>query len=874
MTRPPRLAARLLSARLSPEWREFVIGDLEEEFAVRCATSPSAARRWFWWQTMRCLVAPPPHRVAVTPVRGDSIMQSIVADLRYALRVTARTPSFTIAVVAIFALGIGANAATFGIVNAVLLRPMPFENPEQLVRLFTRPPQAPGAPQRFAVSAGKFSSWQQEARAFDAAGMYRGRQYTMTGIGAARAVLANVVGAGFLEAVRARPTLGRIFRPEEDIAGNHRVVILSDRFWRNELGAAPDAVGRTLILNSEPHTIVGVMPASASFASWAPMSNEIWVPLALSDEQRAVRDNHNLSGVARLAAGVTVAQAQAELDAIAGRLAHTYPQSDTGWGVVVVPIHEEIVGNSRAMLIMVLAAVSLVLLIACANVGNLLLARALSRRKEIAIRSALGAGRRRVFQQLVVEALALSVAGGVVGLGLAYVSLDVISTLIASQVPRADEVAIDGRVLLFVVATSILTGCLAGTVPALRAGKADLNDALKEGGRGGAAMGVGTRRALVICEVALSVVLLAGAVVVVRNLLALRNADAGFNPTNVLTMNVLLPGPKYPMPSQRTAFFRTALERLRALPGVESVTFVDSVPLVGGSYQALIPEGYPERRGNENMSVQVRQVTPGYLNTMGIPLLRGRDIAETDGEVMLISESAAKLYWGTDDPIGRRAALPFSRSISRQIVGIVGEVKQLSLMSPPMPTAYVYSPSLPAAATFALRTHVPPMSLAQAAVGVIHALDPEQPVQNIRTMEEVRDRTLGAQRFTSSLFGAFAVLALLLASIGIYSVLSYIVRGRSREMGIRTALGAQAGDIVKLVIVEGMTLTLAGIAVGVVAAFLAARYLDRLVIGMSASDPVALALVAGVLTGVALVASLVPAYRASRLDPVKALRAD
>ena len=799
-------------------------------------------------------------------------MHSIAADLRYAVRVFARTPTFALAIVAIFALGIGANAATFSIINAVLLRPMPFEEPDRLVRLFTRPPQTAGAPQRFVVSAGKFASWQQEARSFEGMATYSGRQFTLTGLGSARAVLASTVAAGFLETVRARPALGRVFRPEEDIAGNHRVVILSDRFWRNELGAAPDAIGRTLTLNSELYTIVGVMPASASVSSWGPMAREIWVPLALPAERRVVRDNHTLSGVARLAPGVTVRQAQAEMDAISTRLAQAFPKTDTGWGAVVVPIHDEIVGNSRLMLTVVLAAVSLVLLIACANVGNLLLARALSRRKEIAIRSALGAGRRRVFQQLLVEALVLSVSGGALGLVLAYVSLGAVSTLIATQIPRTDEIVIDARVLLFGLAASLATGCLAGTVPALRAGQSDLNGDLKEGGRGGAAMGVGTRRALVVCEVALSVVLLAGAVVVIRNLVALRNADAGFNPSGVLTMNVFLPAPRYPMPEQRTAFFRAALERLRALPGVESATLVDNVPLVGGSYQALIPEGYPQTRERENMSVQVRQVTPGYLRTMGIALLRGRDFAENDGEVMLISESAAKLYWGSDDPIGRRAALPFSPSISRQIVGIVAEVRQLSLMSEPLPTAYVYSPSLPGAGTFALRTQVPPMSLSQPAVGVIHALDPEQPVQNIRTMEEVRDRTLGAQRFTSSLFGLFAGLALLLASVGIYSVLSYIVRGRSREMGIRAALGAQAGDIVKLVIAEGMAPTLAGIAVGVAAAFVAARFLDRLVIGVSASDPLALALVAGALAAVALIASLVPAYRASRLDPVTALR--
>jgi putative ABC transport system permease protein len=875
-TDPPPLAIWLLTRRLSAEWRDFVIGDLEEEFATRSGDSPVAAHAWFWWQTMRCLAAPPPvrpHPLQVGSSQGDSRMRTLFADLRYAFRVMSRTPSFAVAVVSVLALSIGANTASFSIVNAVLLRPLPFEEPERLVRIFTR---TPGPDSRlFELSPGKFYDWQRDAQSFEGMAMYQCcgfRELALTGTGTAQTVRATAVSAGFFEIVRVGPALGRVFRQEEDTPGGKNVVVLSDRFWRSAFAGNPDVIGRTVKLNDEAYTIVGVMPAAASVASWTGMASDVWVPLALTDQQRAARGNHNRYGVARLKRGVGLAQAQAEMDAISARLA-PFSKFDDGWGAVVIPMQEEIVGNSRTMLLLLLGAVGLVLLIACANVGNLLFTRALSRRKEIAIRFALGAARGRVFQQLLTEALLLAAAGGALGLLLAYGALTSASTLLAGQVPRAEEISIDGRVLLFAIGVSMLTGGLAGTLPGARASRSDVNDALKEGGRSDGTIGVGTRRVLIVCEVALSLVLLMGAGVMVQSLLALRHVDSGFDPNNVLTMRVRLVEARYPTAGQRLAFFEAALQRIRALPGVVAAGTIDDLPFADGESQPLGPEGSAPQQNP--VTVQVRQISPGYPRAMGIPLLRGRDVLDSDADVLLVSQDAAKLYWGADDAIGRRATLPaLSRTVLRQVVGIVGDVKQRNLIEGATPTVYFYTREPYGRATFAIRTSVLPATLAQPAVAAIRAIDPEQPVGDIRTMVQVLDGRLTSQRFSALVLGVFAGVALLLAAVGIYSVLSYIVRGRSREIGIRTALGAQRADVLRLVIVEGMSPALVGIAAGTIAALASARVMETLVFGVSASDPLTLAAVGATLALVALVASLVPAYRALRLDPVKVLRAD
>jgi predicted permease len=638
------------------------------------------------------------------------------------------------------------------------------------------------------------------------------------------------------------------------------------------LGGDPDVIGRSVKLNDEAYTVVGVLPASASLASWRAMAAELWVPMGLDDAQRGARGNHNREGVARLRSGVTPAQAQAEMDAISRRLADEFPKTDGGgWGATVIPLQDVIVGNSRTMLLMLFGAVGLVLLIACANVGNLLFTRALSRRKEIAIRSALGAERGRVFQQLLTEALLLATAGGALGLLLTYALLGSASTLLASQVPRAEELSIDVRVLLFALGASIVTGLLAGIWPAMRASRSSLNEALSEGGRSEGAIGVRTRRLLIVCEVALSAVLLIGAGVMLQTLMALRRVDAGFDPNGVLTMAVRLPDTRYPTSAQRSSFFDAALERIRALPGVDAAGTIDDLPFVDGSSQTLALEGREPQR--HPVAVQVRQITPGYLRAMHIPVLQGRDVATSDEEVLIVSRDAARLYWGTEDPLGRRASLPaLSKTLLRRVVGIAGDVKQRNLIEASTPTVYFYTRERFGKATFVIRTSVPPATLTQPVVAAIHAVDAQQPVGDIRTFSELLDRQVTPQRFSALLLGVFAGAALLLAAVGIYSVLSYIVRGRSREFGIRTALGARPSDVIRLVLSEGMWPTIIGIAAGTFAAVVSAQAMKSLVFGVSASDPLTFVAVGAVLAVVGLVASLVPAYRALRLDPVKALR--
>jgi putative ABC transport system permease protein len=800
-------------------------------------------------------------------------MRMLAADLRYAVRVLFRAPAFTCAVIAVLAIGIGANTAIFSIVNAVLLRPMPYEAPERLVRVFHVPPQSsfPGMKQ-FAVSPANFFDWQHDARLFENMSLYRFRSFTTTADNNPQMVRAGAVDARFFDVIGTRPSLGRMFLPEEDSPAHGHVAILSDGFWRRQFGGAADIVGRTMRLNGEPYTIVGVMPRRFTVTAWEIAARDIWVPIALTADQRAVRDNHNEQVVARLKPGVSVAQAQAEMDAISLRLAHDYPKENAGWGATLVLQQQDIVGNIQLSLVMLLGSVALVLLIACANVANLMFARALARRKELAIRAALGAGRARVFQQLLIESLVLAIGGGVAGLLIANASLGLGAALLADQIPRADEVSLDARVLLFVAAASIIAGLLAGGIPALRAGRTDLNEALKEGGRSDSTIGLRTRRLLVICEVALSLMLLMSAAVMSRSLLALRHVETGFDSHNLLTMEVALPFTKYGR-AKFERFFGPALERVRALPGVESAGGIDSLPSQGGSVQPVVPEGRPELSSRDQPAVAVRLITPGYLRALHIPVLRGRDVKDDDHNVLLVSRAAAKVVWGDTDPLGHRATLPLAKTPPGEVIGIVEDVKQYQLSQPIIPTVYLFSENFPwNSLVLVMRSSGSPTALAQPATAVIHALDPEEPVQMIRTMDQVLDETLTSQRFSALLLALFAVVALLLASVGIYSVLSYIVSGRSREIGIRTVLGANRADVLRLVVIEGMTPTLIGIAAGILGALASARILAKLVFGVSASDPLTLALVATTLAQVALAASLVPAYRASRLDPLTVLR--
>jgi putative ABC transport system permease protein len=806
------------------------------------------------------------------------MLHSVATDIAYAFRVLGRAPAFALGVVAILALGIGANAVIFSVLNAVVLRPLPYSEPDRIVRLFHVPPQDafPGIP-RFALSPANFYDWKQDATRFEAMAIYRPRRLQMQLGSRAEAIVAGAVGAGLFDVFGVRPSLGRVFRDDEDVPGQSQVVILSDQFWRTRFGAAADVVGRTLTLDSKAFTIVGVMPASFSMTIRDVMGSTIWVPLAYTDAEKAVRANHNAQVIARLKSGVELREATTELEAISARLERAYPQDNAGWGATAVPLHELLVGDVRAFLVLLLGAVGLVLLIACANVGNLLFTRALSRRKEIAIRAALGAGRGRVFQQLLVEALVLAGIGAVCGWLLAQTSLDIVAALFADQFPRADETSIDLRVLLFMAGASLLAGVAAGILPALRVGQANLTASLNEGGRADSALGIGTRRLLIVGEVALSVVLLMGAGVMLRSLAAVQRVDTGFDPRNVLTMEVALPGVRYPSAAQLSAFFDTALARIRALPGVEAAGTIDTLPVMdGGSVQPVVIEGKAEALPRDQPTAAIRKISPGYLETLGIPLLRGRDVDPSDGDVVLVSRSAARLLWGDADPIGHRVTLPIqSRTIQKRVVGIVGDVKQDELIDDTTPTVYEYSRERASRTlSIAVRSTVPPESLTKPVLAVLAQLDPQQPVENVMTMETALQRALGGFRSVTLLLGVFAVIALTLASVGIYSVLSYIVVGRRREIGIRTALGAQTRDVLRLVVLEGVKPAGAGIVAGAVAALLASQLLTTLVFEVSPTDPLTLVAAAAVLGFAAVLASLVPAVRAARLDSLSVMRED
>jgi putative ABC transport system permease protein len=806
------------------------------------------------------------------------MLRSVASDIGYAFRVLGRAPAFALGVVAILALGIGANAVIFSVLNAVVLRPLPYSEPDRIVRLFHVPPQDafPGLP-RFALSPANFYDWKRDATRFDAMAIYRRRRFQMLLGTRPEVIVAGAVGAGLFDVFGMRPALGRVFRDGEDVPGQGQVVVLSDAFWRTRFGASPDAVGRTLTLDGKAFTIVGVMPASFSLTVRDVMGSTIWVPLAYTDAEKAVRANHNAQVIARLKPGVELPQATAELQTIAARLERLYPQDNAGWGATAVPLHDLLIGDGRAFLVLLLGAGGLVLLIACANVGNLLFARALGRRKEIAVRAALGAGRGRVFQQLLVESLVLAGIGAAGGLLVARASLDTVAALFADQFPRAGETSIDFRVLFFMAGASLLAGVGAGVLPALRAGRANLTTTLNEGGRADSGLGINTRRALVMGEVALSVVLLMGAGVMLRSLAAVQRVDAGFDPRDVLTMEVSLPAAQYPTATHATAFFDTALARIRALPGVRSAGLIDTLPMMeGGSVQPVVLEGTTEALPREQPTAAIRKITPGYLQALGIPLLRGRDVDASDGDAVVVSRSAARLLWGDADPIGRRITLPLqSKTVLKRVVGIVGDVKQDELIGDTTPTVYEYARERAwQSLSFVVRTTVPPESLAKPIVALLGQIDAQQPVENVLTMEAALRQTLGGYRSVTLLLGVFAVAALTLASVGIYSVLSYIVAGRRREIGIRTALGAQTRDVLRLVVVEGVKPAAAGIVAGAVVAVLASRLLATLVFEVSPADPLTLAAAAGVLGFAAVMASLVPARRAARLDSLTVMRED
>lgn len=817
-------------------------------------------------------------------------MHNLLQDFRYGLRTLRKNPGFAAAAILVLALGIGANTAIFSVVNAVLLRPLPFAHPEQLVQIWHTPPQKsfPGM-KEFAVSAANYLDWQAQNHVFEHTAIYTWGAYNLTGRGEPVFITARRVSSDFFAVLQAEPLLGRVFVPEEDHPGRDRVVVLSETFWRNQFAADPNIVGQDINLDGEAYRVIGVMRARFQFpiTSDPSFAVKLWAPLAMTDRERAVRAEHHYAVIGRLRSGVTVQQAQAELDTISHRLEQEYPADDNGWGAVVIPLREELVGDVRTPLLVLLGAVALVLLIACANAANLVLARTISRQREIAVRSALGASRTRVVRQVLCETVVLSLVGGALGLLIAHFGVKLIVAFFASKLPSAAAISLDASVLAFTFSVALLTGIVAGLLPAIRLSRVNVNEALKQGNRTSSdAASNRTRGLLIVSEVALSLMLLIGAGLMIRSLWMLRNVDPGLDPHNVLALDPAISRTAFPQPQQQIAFYSQVLQSIRALPGIESAGVIDSIPLDnGGSVQPVQLEGHPVQAMADQPEVSVRLVSPGYLRAMHIPLLRGRDFNEQDNAdnpaTVLINQAMAKRLWPNEDPLGRHVTMYFFPDKVREVVGIVGDVKDEGLNKPAPATLYMPLGQLTAGATAAwrsfplwivVRTSSQPSSAAPEVIHAIHELNASLPIQEVNTMEDFVMNSVSQQRFNMLLLASFAGLALVLAAVGIYSVLAYTVRRRVREIGIRMALGAQTSDVVRLIVSEGMKPTAIGLLAGIAGALALGRVISSLLYGVRPSDFATFASVCFVLLSVALAASLVPAYRATRVEPVSTLR--
>jgi len=813
-------------------------------------------------------------------------MGNLLQDFRYSFRGLVKSPGFAIVALLVLALGIGANTAIFSVVNAVLLRPLPYPDANRLVRIWHVPPPAsfPGMT-TFSVSAANYIDWEKENHVFQNMSIFSFRTFDLTGTDHPEQLAAAAVSSQFFSVLGIQPILGRTFTPDEDQQGHGNVVILSHRLWQSHFGSNPDIVGQDIHLNGQTYLVAGVMPASMRQPDWAQM----WTPMAWTDAEKAVRGEHHYGVMARLKPGVDLKQAQAEMNTISSRLEQEYPADDKGWGAILYPLRDAIVSDVRPALLVLLGAVGFVLLISCANVANLVLAKTFGRRKEIAIRAALGATRGRVMSQVLSETVLLAMSGGLLGLLLAHYGVRFITAFLADRLPRSTEVGLNIPVLAFTLGVSLLTGILAGLLPAFRLVKTDLNDALKQGlGRTDAdSAGRRTRNILVVSEVALSLLLLIGAGLMVRSLWHLREINPGIDPHGVLTMSLSIPDKMFSTPQEEASFFDQVLQRTRTLHGVESAAVVDALPLSStGSHQPIMIEGRPPVAMADQPEVDVRLISPGYLQTMRIPLLRGRDF--NDGDVagrpaaILISQSMAKTFWPNEDPIGKRLTLTFSPGQAREIVGIVGDAK-IDSLDQSRPVQMLYAPldqlSIPALGgwssfglSLAVRARSSPNELVSPITNVIHQIDRDVPVLDVVTMDEILNTSLSQQRLNMLLLVAFAGLALLLAAVGIYSVLSYSVRRRGREIGVRMALGAQIHDILRMVVYEGMRPTLIGVAIGLAGALALGRVLSSVIYGVSATDPLTFGAVSVLLAGVAFLASFLPALRAARIEPMRALR--
>ena len=856
----------------SEEIRAYL--DMLTEAKVRQGLTPQEARR----NALLELGGVDQVEEKVREVRMGQFIETAWRDVRLGVRTLVHSPIFTAVTVLSLALGIGANTAIFSVVNGLLLRPLSYPESERLVDVWHTPPQQsfPGL-DRFSVSPANYIDWKAQSNSFEQIAVYGYAGLSLSTSNDPLPLIGATVSSDFFSVLRSNAMQGRTFTADEERAGSDQVVVISHGLWQRAFGANPNLVGQPVTLNSRSFTVVGIMPAGFEF----PREAELWVPLAWDDKERQVRSIHDYLVVARLKPSVSVQQAQAEMSTISSRLEKQYPEENKGWGAVVIPLREDLVGDMRTPLLVLFCAVSFVLLIACANVANLMLARGANRQKEMAVRIALGAGRARLIRQLLTESVLLAVTGGLLGLLLAIWGSKMLVRL--GGLPNANDIGIDPWALGFTLLVSFAAGIIIGILPALQFTRTSVSETLKQGsGRtGGSAIKQHTRKALVVSEVALSLVLLIGAGLMIRSFWKLQQVDPGFDTSNAITMSVVLTPTRYSEPHQLLAFFDRVTEQIRAVPGVASVGVTTTIPLAGGgSTQPFSIEGRPTGAIAEQPMAQTRYISPDYFRAIGIPLRQGRVFSDQDRDnsvpVVIISEAMARRFWPGENPIGKRLTPTFHvEQGMREIVGVVGDVKARGLDSDSSTMMYLpFKQSPRPFMSFVVRTSSNPESLIQPVSKAIYSIDNEQALTDVQTMEQVLTQSLSGQRFNMTLLLAFAGVALMLAAVGVYGVMNYTVTLRRRELGIRMALGAAKMDVLRLVLGQGLTLTLIGVGAGLISAYALTRLMASLLYGVTATDYLTFGSVSAVLIIVGVAASYVPARRATKVNPTIALRAE
>ena len=803
-------------------------------------------------------------------------METLLQDLRYTVRVLLKKPAFTAIVVLALAIGIGANTAIFSVVNAILLRPLPYKNFDRISMVWMDNPKLGVAEDWH--SYPNYVDYKQQNQVYEDIAAFNNRSFNLTGVGDPVRILGAWNTASLFSVLGVEPLMGRVFTEEEEEPGKDLVVVLSNGLWRSRFGSNPNAIGQAISMNGANRTVIGVMPPGFSFPD---KRTEVWVPLALSPQRKQARSVISYKAVGRLKPGVSMAQARADMGAIAKRLDEQYSQSD--YGVNLVLLRDQETRTVKPALLVLLGAVAFVLLIACANVANLLLAQAAIREREIAIRLALGARRWRIVRQLLTESAVLGLVGGAAGLLMAVWGLNVLVALSPGDIPRFDQAGIDGRVLAFTLTVSLLTGLIFGLVPSLQASKPDLNNTLKEGGRGatGGAGGLRVRNLLVVSEIALSMVLLVGAGLLIRSFMRLQQFDLGFNPNNLATMRIQLPGTKYREPAQIDAFYKQLLERIESVPGVKSVGAISDVFLTDTPNSTNFSiEGRPVPIGADSIEVPLDSVSPGYFRAMGIPLLSGREFDDRDVRnstpVVIVNETFVRRFFADEEPLGKRFVYGQSGPDNNNwitIVGVVGDMRRTGFDRPVRPETFLPQSQNPSATlTIVARTAVDPVTLSNTLRGEVWAIDNDQSVYDLKSMDQTLSEMSSQRRFNMLLLGVFAALALTLAAVGIYGVMSYSVAQRTHEIGVRMALGARGTDVLGMIVRRGMVLAIAGIGAGLIGAVALTRLLSSLLYGVSATDPLTFVVIPIVLSAVALGACFVPARRATKVDPMVALR--